>query len=79
MTDGNMATYFYLRMHEYELSKTHYFKTYTNIVLTPEVLVSVVFGWNMNLKHVSFGTHSFVQILLQSVSSCNTLRQPNHH
>lgn len=45
--------YFYLRIHEDELSKTHRFKTYTNSLLTSEVLAVAIFCCNMNLNHMS--------------------------
>ena len=53
MTERSSSVYFYLRIHEDELSKTHRFKTYTNRLLTSEVLAVTTFGCSMNFSHVS--------------------------
>jgi hypothetical protein len=71
--------YFYLRIHEDELSKTHRFKTYNNSLLTSEVLAVAIFGCNMNFNHVSprdsqFRPFFFFKILLSVLS-----RHSNHH
>jgi hypothetical protein len=70
MTDRLISMYFYLRIHEDELSKTHRFKTYNNSLLMPEVLVVAIFGCNIISTTCLLGTPSFVHFL-RSFCQCS--------
>lgn len=67
--------YFYLRVHDDELSKTQRFKTYTNSLLTSEVLAVAVFGCNMNFNHVSPTDSQFRPNFVKNDPSLSTLKR----
>lgn len=71
--------YFYLRTHKDELSKTHRVKTYTNTLLTSEVLAVTMYVCNMNFKHVSPTDSQFRPNFVKKTLLPLLKRQSNHH